>query len=87
MARNKAKRGGIDARRPQLPLSMMAQARSQWSQERGSNAKLGTIRFSGAAHISKAGSGYARNKFNFLLKRDINPAANDHSPMWEGSTA
>jgi hypothetical protein len=31
-------------------------------------------------YVGFAGSGYAQ--FNFLLRRDLDPAANDNDPMW-----
>lgn len=34
------------------------------------------------AYIGFQGSGWKYGYFNFLLKRDLDPASNDNLPMW-----
>lgn len=42
----------------------------------GDNNSFGTV------YVGYQGSAYAYGQFNFLLKRDLDPASNDNDPMW-----
>lgn len=42
----------------------------------------GDMNIYGRAYIGFQGSGWKYGTFNFLLKRDLDPASNDNSPMW-----
>jgi hypothetical protein len=42
----------------------------------------GDLNTYGKVYIGFQGSGYKYGQFNFLLKRDLDPASNDNDPMW-----